>query len=154
MLPLSLSSCTTLSTAPDSCSELSEHQPHTFTTEHRLCFVARKVEDAGHLYDDGRGDLVDVLARVAVTGRRFAVRACQQRCREPVDLPAVVVEVVLARHCGALRREDPGKRVSDRGPPGTGQGERSGRVGRDELEVDALPGERVSTPICLTGVDD
>ena len=102
-----------------------------------------RVDDLGPLGDDGRGDLVDVAAAVAVLGCGLAQGAGQQRAAEAVDLGAVVVEVVLAGDLGAGHREDPAQRVADRGPPHAADVQRTGRVGRDELEVDLLAGEGV-----------
>ena len=94
------------------------------------------------------GDLPDVRAAVAVLRRRLTLRRRQQGAREPVDLHAVVVEVVLPRDLGALRGQDPGQRVADRSPAGAAQVHRPGRVGRDELQVDPLTGS--APPVART----
>ena len=58
----------------------------------------------GRLLQNLCGDVGDVAARVAVFRRGLALGRGDQRVGEPVDLGAVVVEVVLAYHVGALRR--------------------------------------------------
>ena len=97
-----------------------------------------QVEHVGPLGDDGLRDLDDVLAAVAVLGGGLAAGARQQRPGEPVDLRAVVVEVVLPGDLGAGALEDPAQGVADRGPPGAAEVDRAGRVGGDELQVDLL----------------
>ena len=77
--------------------------------------------------------------------RRCPRATASSDAREPVDLRTVVVEVVLPRHVGAERREDPGQAVADRGPTRAADVDRTGRVGRDELEVDPRAGVVRST---------
>ena len=108
------------STAPDSCSvvlvgvdvevdaevvqarlDLAEHQVHAELAEHLLRLVARQIAQRGGTARivglDPRRDLEDVAAAVPVFGRRLTEVRGDQAAREPVDLGAVVVEVVLAR---------------------------------------------------------
>ncbi len=92
------------------------------------------------------GHLDEVLALVAVLGRLLAAVAREQRRGERVELVAGVVQVVLAVHLGALRGEQVGDRVADRDPAPAAGVERAGRVRRDELEVDALAGQRSAWP--------
>ena len=58
------------------------------------------------------GQLGDVLALVAVLGRLLAARAGHDRRAEPGDLPARVVEVVLALDLVALEAEQPQQGVA------------------------------------------
>src|SRR5690606_14470680 len=74
--------------------------------------------------------------------------------REAVDLGAVVVEVILARHLGALRGEDPRERIADGGPARSAQVDGTGGVGGDELEVDDLVGAAVVRAERLPRLDD
>ena len=82
-------------------------------------------------------EIDEVVALVALVGRLLAAVARVQRVTERRELVAGVVEVVLAVHVRALRREQVRDRVAHGDPaPATGV-QRAGRVGRDELEVDA-----------------
>ena len=82
--------------------DLGEHEVHADLAEHLLRLVARQVPErrgaAGVVGLDPRRDLEDVRAAVAVLGRGLAQVRGDEAAREPVDLDAVVVEVVLARH--------------------------------------------------------
>ena len=91
------------------------------------------------------GDLADVLAAVAVLGRRLALARREQRRGEAVDLGAVVVEVVLARDLGAGRRRGSAPSAS----PTAAQRARprcSGPVGLAETNSRLIcsPGQRVA----------
>src|SRR6185312_9517631 len=101
-----------------------------------------------------RGDVGDVAARVAVFGGGLALGGGDQGVGEPVDLRTVVVEVVFAHHVGALRRQQPPQGVADGGPARTADVDRPGRVGRDEFQVDVVPGQRPGVAVRLAGVDD
>ncbi len=83
---------------------------------------------SGSVGDDPGGDLADVRAAVPVLGRRLALGRGEQRAGEPVDLHAVVVEVVLP---GRPRRPArPGcARASRRQPPSGCRPGASGRSG-------------------------
>ena len=89
------------------------------------------------------GDVADVGAGVAVLGGRLALGGGDQRVGEPVDLRAVIVEVVLAYHLGALGAQQPAQRVADRGPARATDVDGAGGVGGDELEVDLGPVQRL-----------
>ena len=65
-------------------------------------------------------------------------RARQDRLAEPLHLAAAVVEVVLALDRVAGELEDPRERVAEGGVAAGGRGQRPGRVGGDELDLDAL----------------
>ena len=84
------------------------------------------------------GQLSDVLALVAVLGRLLAARASHDRRAEAGDLPAGVVEVVLALDRVALEAEQATQRVAVGGVAAGGGGQRAGRVGGDELDLDLL----------------
>ena len=99
-------------------------------------------------------DLADVFAGVAVLGGRLAPRGGEQRVGEPIDLRARVVEVVLGADRGALGAQQPGQRVPNGRPPYPADVDRPGRVGRDELEVDALSGQSPPVPVGLALIDD
>ena len=131
--------------------DLREHHRDALGAEDLLRLVVGKVQDAGVLGQHRLRDVVDVGAAVAVLGHRPAVRAGQQRPAEPVDLAAVVVEVVLPGDLGAGLGEDAPERVTDGGPPHATDVQRAGRVGGDELEVDLLARERVRGPVRRTG---
>ena len=96
----------------------------------------------------GRPDVVgqlaarscDVVALVAVLGDRLAAPERGDRRAEVPDLPARVVEVVLARDALAAGLEDAAQQVADERAAGVADVERPGRVGRHELDVDARAG--------------
>ena len=90
------------------------------------------------------GELLDVVALVAVLGRLLAARPRADRLGQAADLAALVVEVVLALDRVAGEREDPPERVAVGGVAAARGGQRAGRVGRDELEVHALGRARAS----------
>ena len=131
--------------------DLVEHQPDALDPEHLL--RVRAVQHVRVLGHDGTGDVGDVLTAVAALGDRFAARRRQQRPREPVDLPARVVEVVLGRDVGVDRPQQAAQRVADRRPPGVPQVQRAGRVGRDELQVQALSGKCAAPAVPTAGKD-
>ena len=85
------------------------------------------------------GHVDEVLPLVAVFRRCLAAVPGVQRVAEGRQLIAGVVQVVLAVHDRALRREQVGDRVAHCHPAPAARVQRSGRVGGDELEVDPLP---------------
>src|SRR4029453_2181052 len=93
------------------------------------------------------GDLLDVVAGVAVVRRRLALGCGNQGVGKPVDLGTVVVEVVLAHNLGALGGQQPAQRVADGGPAGATDVDGPSRVGGDELEVDVGALERLGVPV-------
>ena len=113
-----------------------------------------QAQRVGLLGEDLGGDVGDVVAGVAVLGRRLALGGGDQRVGEPVDLGAVVVEVVLADDVGALGGQQPAERVADGGPAGAADVDGPGRVGRDELEVDVRAREVVGVAVVRAGADD
>ena len=122
--------------------------------ERLLLLVVGLAQRVGRLLQDLRGDVGDVVARVAVLGGGLALGRGDQRAGEPVDLGAVVVEVVLPNHVGALGGQQPAQRVADGRPAGAADVDRAGRVGGDELEVDVLAGQIVGVAVGVAGVDD
>ncbi len=104
--------------------------------EHAHGFEVRDVAAPG---DEGARDLLDVFAAVAVLGpaglaRLHAARARLHREREVVDLRAGVVVVELARDRVALRFEERGERIAERGLATMAHVQRAGGVRRDELD--------------------
>jgi hypothetical protein len=84
------------------------------------------------------GELVDVLALIAALGRVLAAAACLDRLAEEVDLPPGVVEVVLPLDLVARIGEHARDGVAVRAVARGADGQRAGRVRRDELDLDLL----------------
>ena len=99
----------------------------------------------GHL--DEVLTLVPALRQLRTPGPRQEGRA------EGVELGARVVEVVLAVDLGALGRQHVGDRVADRHPAAAAGVQRSGRVGRHELEVDPTPRQGMTAAVPLARGD-
>ena len=127
--------------------DVGEHQVDADVAEGLVLLGVGQAQRVGRLLQDLRGDVGDVAARVAVLRGGLALGGGDQRAGEPVDLGAVVVEVVLAHHVGALRGQQPAQRVADGGPAGAADVDRPGRVGRDELQVDLVAGQRVGVAV-------
>ena len=97
-------------------------------------------------------EIDEVLARVAVLRQRdrLAQRLAQarlERARERLELVAGVVDVELRRHRRALRPQEARERIADRRRARVDDHQRAGRVGRDELEADALPRLVLAAPV-------
>ncbi len=118
--------------------DLVEHDADAVLPERLERLLVGQIRRLGVVGDDRGRDLGDVLPGVAVLGRRLVTCGGEQRPAVPVDLGAVVVEVVLPADLVAAGLEQSREAVADRGPAGTGQRHRTGRVGRDELDVDLL----------------
>ena len=86
------------------------------------------------------GEHRDVLAPVAVLRRLFSPPDGVDRRAEEVHLRAGVVVVVLALDVVPRELEQPRDGVAVRAVPRGGDGDRPGRVRRDELDLDALRG--------------
>ena len=127
--------------------DVGEHQVDADGAERLAHLVVGLAQHVGLLGEHLRGDVGDVVARVAVLGRGLALGGGDQRVGEAVDLGAVVVEVVLADDTGALGGQQPAQRVADGGPAGAADVDRAGRVGGDELEVDVLARELVGIAV-------
>ena len=139
--------------------DLREHQVDAARAERLVGLVERQGARVGLAGGEGVGhhllrDLGDVVAAVAVLGRRLAQRARQQRAGEPVDLRAVVVEVVLAAHGRAGRLQHARQAVADRRPAHAADVQRAGRVGGHELEVERDAGQRLVLPVLAALLDD
>ena len=119
-----------------------EHQVHAYFAERLTLLGIGKPHRIGCLDEHLRGDVVDIGAGVTAFGRRLTLGGGDKGVDEAIDLGAVVIEVVLAHHRGALGGQQPTQRITDSGPPGTADVDRAGRVGRDELEVDVAPVEQ------------
>ena len=130
---------------------LRELDPVAGLPERDRPFIVGQVEDARLLGEHLLRDVVDVRALVAVLRHRLALRPGLDRGAELVHLRPAVVDVELPLHAGTGRVEHPGQRVADRGPPGVAEVQRPGRVGRDELDVDPLAGERVVAAVRRPG---
>ncbi len=84
------------------------------------------------------GELADVLAGVAVfwgwrtNGRR------EHRTRKAIHLCPCIVDVVLPSNVGSARLQQACHAVTERGPAGVADVERTGRVRTDELKVDGV----------------
>ena len=97
------------------------------------------------------GELAHVVALVAVLRRLLAARPGQDRRAEPVDLPAGVVEVVLALDLVADEAQDPPQRVAVGRVAAARGGQRPGRVGGDELDLDPLARLGLAAAVAVAG---
>ncbi len=122
--------------------DLVEHQRDALGPEDLQGGGVVEAGQLGPARDDRLRDLGDVRPGVAVLRRRLALGGGEQRLGEAVDLGAGVVEVVLGADLGAGGAQQPAQRVADGGPADAADVHRAGRVRRDELQVDLLPGER------------
>src|SRR5690606_6186785 len=93
-------------------------------------------------------------ARVAALGQGPTGPAGQDRLAEATDLPAGVVDVVLAGDLVAAALEQPAERVAVGGEPAVADVDRPGRVGRDELDLDALALPEVVAGVALLALGD
>ncbi len=82
--------------------------------------------------------LLDVGPPVAILGNRLAPGESHHRLAELAHLRAGVIDVELARHVVTPKFEHAGERIAVGGVAGVADVHRSGRVGRDELDQDAL----------------
>ena len=98
--------------------DVGEHQVDADPPERLVLFGVGLAQRIGCLLQNLCGDVGDVAARVAVFRSGLTFRGGDQRVGEPVDLGAVVVEVVLAYHVGALRGEQPAQRIANGRPAG------------------------------------
>ena len=104
--------------------------------------------------DHAGGDVVYIRSGVSVRRYHLTAGTGEQRASEPVDLRAVVIEVVLPGHRCPVGAEDAGQRVAHGGPPGTADVQRAGRISGDVLQVEPLPGEGVVPPVFRARFDD
>ena len=101
-----------------------------------------------------RGELRDVVALVAVGRRALPPSPGIDRCVEQVDLRARVVDVELALDGVAGEIEEARDRVPVRGVPHRRDGERPGRVRRDELDLHLLGLGAGAAPVVGSGLED
>ena len=81
------------------------------------------------------GDFVNISALVTIGRSLLPVGGSNQGLGETVDLLAVVVEVILADHMGAVGLQDTGQGVADGRPPRSPDMDGAGGVGGDEFQV-------------------
>src|SRR6185369_4780932 len=91
---------------------------------------------------------------VAVLGSGFALGTGVQGLREAIDLRPGVVEVVLGADPRAGGAQEAGEGVTHCGPPDPTDVYGPGRVRRDELQVDPLPGQCFRMSVIRTGEHD
>jgi hypothetical protein len=89
-----------------------------------------------------RGELLDVVAGVALLGRRLTPPRCLDGRAEALHLRAGVVVVVLALHLVPREGEEARDRVPVGAVPGRRHRDRAGRVGRHHLDLDAFARRR------------
>ena len=95
-------------------------------------------------FGERRADRLEIVAGIKairdgadVFAERLAV-AQERRARQHIDLPAGVVDVVLARHRKAGDRQQIGERVAEHRAAAMADVHRPGRIGRDVFDVDRL----------------
>ncbi len=90
-----------------------------------------------------------VPALVPALGHLVTPGPGQQAHAEGADLSPCVVDVVLAGHLVAAAGEHPGQGVAVAAPPAIAHVDRSGRVGRDEFDLDLLAVTDVGARVAL-----
>src|SRR3954463_14188034 len=111
----------------------------------RVCAIGRC--GGPHIVGQRLCQIYDVLAVVAVIRHGLSPADRRDRRSEVPDLPARVVEVVLAGHALTARFQNSTEHVADERAAGIADVEWSGRVGGHELDVDrALGLGRQATP--------
>lgn len=116
--------------------------------------VGREIDDAGVLGEDRLGEVADVLAVIAVFWDGLSECRCLDRGTELVHLVATVVDVELSSNRGAGRLQHTRQSITDHCPAGMPQVQGSGRVGRDELHVEAASSHLVTTSVSSPGRND
>ncbi len=104
--------------------------------------IGRVLERVAALVLERTRDIADILALVAVLGQRRVDSQLLQiahahRLAEQLHLAPAVVEVVLARHLEAGRLEHARDRVTEHRVAAVADGERSGGIGGQELDLHA-----------------
>ena len=92
-------------------------------------------------------DIGNIGARIAVFRGRLSLGGGKKRVYEPINLSAVIVEIVFAHHICALGFEDIGERVAHGRPAGAAQVDGAGGVSRNELEVNGFPRELIARTV-------
>ncbi|KAF0964265.1 hypothetical protein MLGJGCBP_02586 [Rhodococcus sp. T7] len=134
--------------------DVREHEVDADGAEDLLLLTRRQVQHVRALPLHVGGDVGDVGARISVLRGGLALGGGDQRTGEPVDLGAVVVEVVLTCDRCTLGGQDPAQRVAHGGPAGSTEVDGAGGVRGDELEIDLLAVERVAGPERGTSLED
>ena len=88
----------------------------------------------------GRREALHEGAAVAALGHGLALGPGEHAAAERADLPAGVVDVVLAGDLVAAALQQPAERVAVGGEPAVADVDRAGGVGRDELDLHPLAG--------------
>ena len=113
--------------------------------------VGNRHERIAPLRFQGARDIDDVLALVAVFGHRrvdavLLEIACADRLAEQLHLAAAVVEIIFARHVEAGRLVESRDRIAQHGVAAVADGDGSGRIGGEKLDLDFLAGARAQLP--------
>src|SRR5699024_9280685 len=107
------------------------------------------VQYTGVVPNDGRGDVADIITGISVFGWLLAACRGEQRIHEAVDLRTRIVEIVFSGDFRTLCSKHSAQRVPDGRPTCRPEMDRTGRVGRDELQVDRDTVELVGTAVLL-----
>ena len=99
-------------------------------------------------------DIGNIGARIAVFRGRLSLGCSKKRVYEPINLSAVIVEVVFAHHICALGFEDIGERIAHGRPAGSTQVDGAGGVSRDEFKVNGFSREFIAGSVCFSSFDD
>ena len=91
---------------------------------------------------------------IAALGHLGAQRTRLDGEAELVELNAAIVDVELARNLGTCGLEHPRQRVADGSPARVAEVQRTGRVRRDELNVEARADEAFDAAVGRSGHDD
>ena len=118
------------------------------------CLVGGLLEDVRVGLADGRREGIDVLPRVAALRRLLAAQARQHRTAEPFHLAPGVVDVVLRGDVRARGAQEADHGVTERGPSGVSDVQRTGGVGRDVLEIHDPAGFARAPSVCRAGIDN
>ncbi len=117
--------------------------------------LERRLDSRQHRLDPSRRQVVEPVSRcagavellgqrdqiipgIAVLGRLLAAHPSGDRCGKALNLTAGVIGVVLAADRVAIHLQQPRQRIAVGGVAATGRRQRPGRIGRDELDQDAL----------------
>ena len=87
------------------------------------------------LGDNSIGNFIDIRAFITVFGGRLAMGGSHKRPGKPVDLLAVVVEIILTDNLRTVRFQHPCKGIADSSPACPPNMDRPCRVCRNEFKV-------------------
>ena len=116
--------------------------------------LVRQFADGGVLMQDGLGEIIDVLPRIAALGGGTAVDRRQHGGGKIVHLRAGVIDVILSGHVRTAGPQHPRDRIAQRGPAGMAQVQWTSGVGGDELHVDDVAGQGLVLAVMLPGLQD